>query len=133
MLQKMGAWAALSAFLLLAAPISTAATAASSGCYCKPAAWDPNDPSWVPPDFDPCDCGPPPPQPGEINCRWKFKTEIVDDSSCGKIAELEGITLEKFFFLNPGLMKDCSNIQPNTRYCVAGCKYMDLNRYRHNF
>ncbi|GKT59085.1 glutathione S-transferase [Colletotrichum tofieldiae] len=30
--------------------------------------------------------------------------------------------IDFFFALNPGLERDCSNIQPNTEYCTVGCE-----------
>ena len=63
------------------------------------------------------------PQPGEINCRARGDTyEDVNYYTCTDLADTFGIHLEFFFFLNPTLLPDCSNIQPNSKYCVAGCK-----------
>jgi hypothetical protein len=63
-------------------------------------------------------------QPGELNCRFWAKT--YDDPNyytCTKMAKVYGITVGKFFSMYPTLLPDCSNIEPNTEYCVAGCEY----------
>lgn len=62
-------------------------------------------------------------QPGQINCRYYSKTKSsVNSSTCFNTATRYRITVATFFTLNPSLDLDCSNIQPNTRYCVAGCE-----------
>ncbi len=62
-------------------------------------------------------------QPGEINCRLSYGTwDDVNYYTCTELAEQFGIGLDLFFVLNPGLAPDCGNIQPNTKYCVKGCK-----------
>jgi hypothetical protein len=61
--------------------------------------------------------------PGEINCRFADETGAqVNYYSCTELASSYQITNEEFFSLNPGLNLDCSNIKPNTEYCVIGCK-----------
>lgn len=60
--------------------------------------------------------------PGDINCRFPGRTYEVNYYTCIELSALYEITLEHFFTLNPGLATDCSNIQPDTEYCVAGCK-----------
>jgi len=63
------------------------------------------------------------PKPGEINCRlWGRTYDEADYYSCFELAETYGITIEKFWMLNPQLEPDCDGIQPHTEYCVAGCK-----------
>lgn len=63
-------------------------------------------------------------EPGEVNCRYARQTgSDVNYYTCTELAERYEITVEEFFVINPGLKKDCSDIQPNTEYCVDGCKY----------
>jgi hypothetical protein len=60
---------------------------------------------------------------GEVNCRSTAPTtDQVNYYTCSLLAITYGITVEKFFTLNPTIDADCSNIQPNTNYCTAGCK-----------
>jgi hypothetical protein len=60
---------------------------------------------------------------GDIVCRYDTKTRSsVNYYTCKELADFYGRTVEEFFFLNPSLNKDCSNIQPNTTYCVEGCE-----------
>lgn len=69
----------------------------------------------------------PPVEPGEINCRmWSFEEEEVNYYTCTKISDRYLMEVEEFFMLNPGLEPDCSNIEPNTRYCVRGCKLSEF-------
>ncbi|KAK4203019.1 hypothetical protein QBC40DRAFT_262788 [Triangularia verruculosa] len=61
------------------------------------------------------------PQPGEVNCRnWGQTYDNVGYWSCSQLATEFGITIEKFWELNPELAPDCEGVQPNTEYCVAG-------------
>ncbi|KAI1122882.1 carbohydrate-binding module family 50 [Nemania abortiva] len=58
---------------------------------------------------------------GDINCRFPGSTYAeVNYYTCAWLAYKYGITIEKFFMLNPGLDPDCGNIKPYTTYCVAG-------------
>ncbi|KAI1181459.1 carbohydrate-binding module family 50 [Nemania serpens] len=58
---------------------------------------------------------------GELVCRYPGRTNAdVNYYTCTQLANKYGITIEKFFMLNPGLDPDCGNIQPNTMYCLAG-------------
>lgn len=61
---------------------------------------------------------------GQVNCRYSGSTEGLDISyyTCMQLANQYGISIETFFTLNPGLHPDCGNIQPDTDYCVRGCK-----------
>lgn len=62
-------------------------------------------------------------EPGEINCRYADTTSgDVNYYTCTQLATRYGISIETFFVLNPALDLDCSNIQPNSDYCVSGCK-----------
>lgn len=62
-------------------------------------------------------------QPGEINCRfWHNTYEDPTYYTCTEMANLYGIALKDFFFLNPTVPPDCSNLKPNTKYCVIGCE-----------
>lgn len=60
---------------------------------------------------------------GEINCRyWGVTSSQVNYYSCTEMAEFYDVDLELFFTLNPTLDPECSNILPNTEYCVDGCR-----------
>lgn len=62
-------------------------------------------------------------EPGEVNCRsWAQTYDNVGYWSCSQLAEDFGITLDKFWTLNPTLAPDCKGIQPNTEYCVDRCE-----------
>ena len=62
-------------------------------------------------------------EPGKINCRYAGTTsDDVNCCTCTQLATRYGISIETFFVLNPALDPDCSNIQPNSDYCVSGCK-----------
>lgn len=63
-------------------------------------------------------------QPGELNCRfWDETYDDPNNYTCTRMAEVFGISVEDFFSMNPTLLPDCSNIEPNTEYCVIGCEY----------
>lgn len=62
-------------------------------------------------------------RPGEINCRFYERT--YDDAnyySCKEMADKWDLSIPQFFFLNPILLPDCSNIEKNALYCITGCK-----------
>ncbi|CZR69561.1 uncharacterized protein PAC_19461 [Phialocephala subalpina] len=60
-------------------------------------------------------------QPGDINCRYTGRTDAaVNYYTCTQLANFYGITIEKFFKLNPQVKPDCSNILPSSVYCVDG-------------
>lgn len=62
--------------------------------------------------------------PGDINCRqWARTYDDVNYYTCYELAEKYELDIDKLFLLNPGLDKDCSNVQPNVLYCVAGCRW----------
>jgi hypothetical protein len=62
-------------------------------------------------------------QAGEINCRMFGETdEHVDSQTCLELADHYHLDIAKFFTLNPVLHKDCSNVRPMSKYCVAGCE-----------
>jgi hypothetical protein len=64
--------------------------------------------------------------PGEIVCRYEATTKSeVNYYTCHELAAKYSIAVEKLFQLNPAVDTDCDNIQPNTVYCVAGCKYFE--------
>ena len=66
----------------------------------------------------------PPVAVGEINCRyWTTTHAEVNSDTCLQMVQRYEITYDKLFMLNPGLARDCSNVQPKTDYCVYGCKY----------
>lgn len=47
---------------------------------------------------------------------------MVNYYSCTEMADHYVTLLDDFFLFNPELKRDCSNIQPNTQYCVKGCQ-----------
>lgn len=66
-------------------------------------------------------------QPGDINCRmWQSTDADVLESWCMEIAEEWELTLDTLFYLNPGLLRDCSNLEPNAEYCMLGCRFTQL-------
>lgn len=61
--------------------------------------------------------------PGDIVCRsWAQTYDNVGYWSCKELADKFGITLDKFWLLNPQLAPDCKGVKSNTEYCVAGCE-----------
>lgn len=62
--------------------------------------------------------------PGQVNCRyWTTTGADVNYYTCTQLADKYEIAVETFFALNPDVDAQCGNIQPNTQYCVDGCKY----------
>jgi len=60
---------------------------------------------------------------GDINCRaWARTNDDPNYYSCKDLAERWSISTNWFFQINPTILPDCSNIRPNTRYCVHACK-----------
>jgi hypothetical protein len=60
---------------------------------------------------------------GEINCRyWSTTPAEVNYYTCSQLAQRYSISNDLFFRLNPSLASDCSDVQPETEYCVRGCK-----------
>ncbi|EAQ92535.1 hypothetical protein CHGG_00770 [Chaetomium globosum CBS 148.51] len=58
---------------------------------------------------------------GEINCRyWSTTPAEVNYYTCSQLAQRYSISNDLFFQLNPGLASDCSDVQPETEYCVRG-------------
>lgn len=63
------------------------------------------------------------PQPGDINCRgWGRTYDDAGYYTCTELSYNWGISLAWFFQTNPTLLPDCSNIEPNTFYCVEACR-----------
>jgi hypothetical protein len=63
-------------------------------------------------------------KPGELNCRaWARTYNEVNYYTCKEISDMYEITTDFFFWLNPTLKTDCSNIQPKSKYCTDGCKF----------
>jgi hypothetical protein len=61
--------------------------------------------------------------PGEVNCRYTATSSAsVNYYTCTELADWYYITVEQFFLWNPTVNKECSNVKPNTEYCVDGCK-----------
>ena len=62
--------------------------------------------------------------PGDIVCRFDSTTKAeVNYYTCKELANKFSITVEKFFELNPTIDKECSNVKPKTKYCVAGYEW----------
>lgn len=62
-------------------------------------------------------------QPGDINCRgWGRTYDDAGYDTCTELSNNWGISLAWFFQINPTLLADCSNIEPNTFYCIDACK-----------
>jgi hypothetical protein len=58
----------------------------------------------------------------DIICRYTAPTpSVVNNYICQDFSDYYGISLEKFFQLNPFLNTACDNIESDTEYCVAGC------------
>ncbi|OHE94308.1 hypothetical protein CORC01_10355 [Colletotrichum orchidophilum] len=58
---------------------------------------------------------------GDVVCRaWDTTEYEVNYYSCKEMADFWFADIDFFFTLNPGLERDCSNIQPNTEYCTDG-------------
>lgn len=65
-------------------------------------------------------------RPGDINCRLSTVTEPqVNSTTCAVLANKYHTTVDTFLDLNPGL--DCDSIEPDTRYCVEGCKSITID------
>ncbi|KAH4376940.1 hypothetical protein HBH99_208780 [Parastagonospora nodorum] len=59
--------------------------------------------------------------PGEVNCRYTTTSSAsVNYYTCTELADWYYITVEQFFLWNPTVNKECSNVKPNTEYCVDG-------------
>ncbi|OHF02988.1 hypothetical protein CORC01_01746 [Colletotrichum orchidophilum] len=58
---------------------------------------------------------------GDITCRYETETSAdISAASCAMYAAIYGIDTDTFLSLNPEIDSACSNIQPNTKYCVKG-------------
>lgn len=58
---------------------------------------------------------------GDLHCReWSWPQKEVNYRTCAEIADYYDITIEDFFFLNPELKSDCSDIRTGYEYCVRG-------------
>jgi hypothetical protein len=67
------------------------------------------------------------PGTGDVVCRFESTTRAdVNYYTCTELALKYSITIEKFFLLNPLLDENCATIQPNTTYCVAGCRCIGI-------
>ncbi|KAB5517286.1 hypothetical protein GE09DRAFT_1262512 [Coniochaeta sp. 2T2.1] len=59
--------------------------------------------------------------PGDLVCRFWYPTySDVNYYTCTELSKKFSLDLDFFFTLNPTVLRDCSNIQPVTEYCVAG-------------
>lgn len=98
--------------------------------HCRPYKWDSlqgfsaaADPA-VPADPEPTEGTLIVVQPGEVNCRdWRSTPAEVGYYTCWLLGRRYGLPKDKFFSLNPGLKRDCSNIKPKTEYCINGCQF----------
>ena len=61
---------------------------------------------------------------GQVVCRYTTNTadKVLNYYTCTALADRYGISVDVFFRLNPTVKRDCSNLRPNTDYCVRGCK-----------
>lgn len=60
----------------------------------------------------------------KINCRmWTHTLDNVGPATCRQIADKYTIPLDRFLAINPDIDERCSNIQPYTEYCAAGCRH----------
>jgi hypothetical protein len=60
----------------------------------------------------------------DVVCRYTTTTESsVNYYTCTELSDYYGITLDKFFLLNPSLDPACDTIKPDTEYCLAGCVF----------
>ncbi|KAG6015197.1 hypothetical protein E4U54_004008 [Claviceps lovelessii] len=97
---------------------------ASASNECQPWTWG-EDPASGPlklssqPEED--DGNRPGPKMGEVNCNdYSRSPASVNYYTCTQMARQRGITTDEFFLLNPSVEKDCSNLKPDTRYCISG-------------
>ena len=64
---------------------------------------------------------------GDVICEWSTTTKSsVNYYTCTELADKYGTLIDDFFELNPILNRECDNIQPDTQYCVIGCKYLPV-------
>jgi hypothetical protein len=67
---------------------------------------------------------------GDIVCEWSTTTKSsVNYYTCTELADKYGTPLDEFFKLNPTLNPECENIQPDTQYCVIGCRFLPLRMH----
>jgi hypothetical protein len=67
---------------------------------------------------------------GDIVCRYTATTSgSVNYYTCTELANFYGITVPKFFQLNPTVDEACSNVLADTEYCVAGCTYLGISLF----
>jgi hypothetical protein len=60
---------------------------------------------------------------GDIVCRYDTVTsQDVNYYTCAEINDKYELSMDKLLDLNPGLQQDCKNVEPETKYCVKGCK-----------
>ncbi|KAK4243853.1 hypothetical protein C7999DRAFT_44412 [Corynascus novoguineensis] len=58
---------------------------------------------------------------GEINCRyWTTTPAEVNYYTCSRMTQRYDISNDVLFNLNSSLARDCSNVEPETAYCVRG-------------
>ncbi|KAK3372074.1 hypothetical protein B0H63DRAFT_563576 [Podospora didyma] len=59
---------------------------------------------------------------GQVNCQYESAPtpEDVDATTCQALADKYLVSIDTIFLLNPSLKRDCSNVKPNTQYCVKG-------------
>jgi hypothetical protein len=64
---------------------------------------------------------------GDVICEWTTTTKSsVNYYTCTELADKYGTPIDDFFKLNPTLNRECDNIQPDTQYCVIGCKFLPV-------
>jgi len=113
------------AAVLFLAPLAPSLVSAQDEADCQPYRWSSNG---LKVRQDPADPLPTQGIPtivalGKINCRyWTTTPAAVNYYTCSQLSQRYRISNEKLFSLNPGLAHDCSNVQPETNYCVKGCE-----------
>jgi hypothetical protein len=67
---------------------------------------------------------------GDVVCEWSTTTKSsVNYYTCTELADKYGTPIDEFFKLNPTLNQECDNIQPDTQYCVIGCRFLPLRMH----
>lgn len=63
------------------------------------------------------------PEAGDVVCRYDATAgPDANYFMCKEMADRYQTTVESIVGLNPELGKDCQSMEPNTAYCVKGCK-----------
>jgi hypothetical protein len=58
-----------------------------------------------------------------ITCRYNTTSpHTIAYYTCSQLATKYGISVDTFVLLNPGVNAACTNLQPDTKYCVDGSR-----------